>query len=83
MTTPLPVRQPLTRDEMRQLLRECAMVVKPGETLIVRVPTTWTPDQAMNYQAYAEVVASQHAPEMSVLVLAADELAIADPEAQS
>jgi hypothetical protein len=35
----------LTPDQVRQLLRECVTVVKPGETLIVRVPVTWSPEQ--------------------------------------
>jgi hypothetical protein len=78
----LPRQHPLTEDEMRQLLRECATVVKPGETLIVRVPTTWTPQQAVQYQEYVSAVTSQHAPELTVLVLIGDELGIAEATEQ-
>src|ERR1039457_1915326 len=44
-----PLRMHLSPDEIRQLLRECVTVVKPGETLVVRVPLTWTPDDVNRY----------------------------------
>jgi hypothetical protein len=40
----------LTPAEVRDLLRECVTVVKPGETLIVRVPSSLTPAQSREYQ---------------------------------
>ena len=40
---------PLTEDEVRQLLRECVTVVKPGEALVVRMAGL-TPDQHREWQ---------------------------------
>ena len=41
---------PLTPDEVRYLLRECVTVVKPGETLIIRVPWTTPRTQVRELQ---------------------------------
>ena len=46
----LPSAPSLTKDEVRQLLRECVTVVKPGETLVVRVGGEWTPAQMREMQ---------------------------------
>jgi hypothetical protein len=43
-------RGPLSRDEVRSLLRECVTVVKPGETLIIRGQPEWTPVQVREVQ---------------------------------
>lgn len=67
----------LDRETLTTLIRECVTVVKPGETLIVRVPNDWTPDQAMSYQEYAARVAADYAPGLRIIVLIGDELAIA------
>ena len=40
---------PLTEDEVRQLLRECVTVVKPGEALVVRMAGL-TPSQHREWQ---------------------------------
>jgi hypothetical protein len=45
----IPQPPPLSPDEIRRLLRECVTVVRPGETLLIRVPLTWTPDQVSRY----------------------------------
>jgi hypothetical protein len=45
----IPRPPPLAPDETRRLLRECVTVIKPGETLLIRVPLTWTPDQVSRY----------------------------------
>jgi hypothetical protein len=42
--------QTLSKDEVRRLLRECVTVVKPGETLVIRVGSGWTPDQMREMQ---------------------------------
>ena len=43
---PLPGEEhSLTPDEVRQLVRECAVVVKPGETLVIQVGPEWNPPQ--------------------------------------
>jgi hypothetical protein len=44
-----PPRWP-TADELRQFLRDNVTIVKPGETLIIRVPENWSPDQAVRYE---------------------------------
>jgi predicted SAM-dependent methyltransferase len=41
--------KPLTKDEVRQLLRECVTVVKPGEALVVRIANL-SPAQCREYQ---------------------------------
>lgn len=53
----LPPAPVLTPETARALLRECVTVVSPGETLIIRVPEGWTPQQAEYYQEYASAVA--------------------------
>lgn len=40
----------LTPEHVAQLLSECVTAVKPGETLVVRVPDWWTPNQVDEYQ---------------------------------
>jgi hypothetical protein len=40
----------LTANQIRTLLRECVTVVRPGETLIVQVGETWTPQQMSEAQ---------------------------------
>ena len=40
---------PLSEDEVRQLLRECVTVVKPGEALVVRMAGL-TPSQHREWQ---------------------------------
>ena len=40
----------LSEDEIRQLLRECVTVVKPGETLIIRAHDWWTPSHVYEVQ---------------------------------
>jgi hypothetical protein len=69
---------PLTPDEIRQLLSECVTAVKPGETLIVRVPLTWTPDQVSRYgRTISEVSEALELP-FRTLVVPAEELGIAE-----
>jgi hypothetical protein len=79
---PLPYRvtpPPLSPDEIRQLLRECVTVVKPGETLVVRVPLSWTPamvsDYSRNVRAAIEILELP----FKTVVVPGDGLAIAQP----
>ena len=44
---------PLSPDEVRQLLRECVTVVKPGETLVIR-DRNWTPNQVREIQDWMD-----------------------------
>ena len=70
---------PLTPDEVRQLLRECVTVVKPGETLVIRVPATWNPMQVREYaEAVYDGVEYLDLP-FKAFVVTGDELAIAEP----
>ena len=39
-------------DEARALLRECATVVAPDETLVIRVPDWWTPQHSHEFMRY-------------------------------
>ncbi len=70
----------LSPDEIRQLLRECVTVVKPGETLILRCPEGWTPDQAGEMQEYAAWWLAENAPEVKVLVVPHLDMAVVQPE---
>lgn len=67
----------LNPDEARALLRECATVVAPGETLVIRVPATWYPDQVQYYQEYLSARAGGA---FSVVVALGDDIAVARPD---
>ena len=75
----LPSAPPLTPDQVRQLLRECVTVVKPGETLIVRVPVTWAMDQVSNYQKNFSDWARWLDLPFKVIVVIGEELGVAEP----
>jgi hypothetical protein len=82
---PLPLRimpepPPLSPDEIRQLLRECITVVKPGETLIVRVPLTWTPDQVNRYSRIISDANEALELPFRTLVVPAGELSVAEAQ---
>ena len=75
----LPPVPSLTPDQVRQLLRECVTVVKPGETLIVRVPLTGVPEQVDRYaRDLGEVSEAMDLP-FKTVVVAAEELGVAEP----
>jgi hypothetical protein len=73
---PLQVLPPesLPPDELRQLLRECATVVKPGETLIIRTHDKWTPAQMRDLE---DMIDSRELPFRVILVPGA-ELGVAE-----
>ena len=74
----IPQPPPLTPDEIRQLLRESVTVVKPGETLILRVPWTTTPTQVRELQdSLTETEEYMEVP-FKILVIPGDELTIAE-----
>lgn len=76
----IPSPPPLTRDQVRCLLRECVTVVKPGETLVIRVPATWNPMQVREYaEAVYDRVEYLDLP-FKAFVVTGDELAVAEPE---
>ena len=70
---------PLTPDEVRQLLRECVTVVKPGEHLILRVPWSTTPSQVRELQEVVNEMAGYLELPFRMLVLPGDELGVAEP----
>ena len=75
----LPSPPPLTPDQVRQLLRECVTVVKPGEHLILRVPWGTTPTQVRELQADLVKLTIWMDVPFKVLVLPGDELGVAVP----
>lgn len=75
----LPPGPVLTREVVEAAIRECVTVVKPGETLVIRC-RDWTPDQAGQFQEYADA-AWRDLP-FRVLAVIGDELAVAPAEPQ-
>ncbi len=73
----LPSLPALTPDEIRALLRECVTVVKPGETLILRVPWTTTPSQVRELQDALTDTGEYMEVPFKVLVVPGDELTVA------
>jgi hypothetical protein len=69
----------LSEDQVRQLLRECVTVVKPGETLILRCGREWTPQQMREIQDSVDAMAEFRDLRFKVLVVPADELGVAEP----
>ena len=73
-------REPvLTPETARALLSERVTVVRPGETLVIRVPDSWTPNQAREYQRYADEATERGRIPFKVLVVTGDEFAVVQP----
>lgn len=70
-------RPPLTRDEIRQILRECVTVVKPGETLVVR-GANWTPNQTREIQQIMDEIRELGIVPFKVLAVIGDEMGVAE-----
>jgi hypothetical protein len=68
----------LTPEVARALLRECVTIVRPGETLVVRVPPSWSPQQAEWYQEHADIATADGRIPFRVLVVIGDGLAVAE-----
>lgn len=70
----------LSREELRALVRECATVVAPGETLIIRLSEGWPARQVEDYQECASAVTEPLG--FRVLVVVGEQLAVtrAQPE---
>ena len=75
------IQQPphLSPDEIRQLLRECVTVVKPGETLVVR-GTNWTPAQTREIQQAMDEMHELGIVPFKALAVFGDELGVAEFE---
>ena len=70
----------LAPDQVRQLLAECVMVVKPGEVLVLRCPEGWTPEAAEEMQQHAAWWLEENAPGVKVLVVPHLEMTVMQPE---
>jgi hypothetical protein len=71
----------LTPDVVAALLRACVTVVKPGQTLIVRVPVRSEPPVVARYQERLNTVIRDQELGFAALVLPAEELAVAESQA--
>lgn len=81
--TILPQRKPLSEDEVRQLLRECVTVIKPGETLVLRLGPDYTPRDVREISEAVRAWAGQDG-WPRVMVLPGDELGVVkEPEGTS
>lgn len=69
---------PLSEDEVRQLLRECVTVVKPGETLVVRMEGL-TPGQHGEYQRAVTDWHKHGDLPFPVFIVIGDELGVVEP----
>jgi hypothetical protein len=74
----LPHIPPFTEDEIRQLLRECVTVVRPGETLVIRLASGWTPGLAREMADEVREVVKSGNLGFSVLVVRGDEMGVAE-----
>jgi hypothetical protein len=74
----IPPRPSLTEDEVRQLLRECVTVVKPGETLVIRGDRDWTPNQMREVQDMLDGAVKWRELGFTVLVVPGEELGVAE-----
>ena len=72
----LPPEPPLTKDQIRSLLRECVTVVKPGEVLVIRAPGDWTPGQLREYAEHLEYYAGEMG--IRAMVVVGDGLGVAE-----
>ena len=68
-------RPPLSPDEIRQILRECVTVVKPGETLVIR-GANWTPNQVREIQQVMDAMHEDGRIPFEVLAVFGDELGV-------
>ena len=66
----------LDRETVRQLLRECVTVVKPGEVLLLRAADGMNPQQVREIHWIAASWLEYHAPSIKALVLPPLEIAI-------
>jgi hypothetical protein len=73
---------PLSQEEIRELLRECVTAVEPGQMLVIRVSPDFAPNQVQEYGDMVAAWAESHAPDVKVLVVAAEELGVAQREGE-
>ncbi len=68
---------PLNPDEIRQLLRECVTIVKPGETLVI-CGRDWTPNQLHEIQQRMDAMHEDGIVPFRALAVPGDELGVAE-----
>jgi hypothetical protein len=73
--TVLPPRF-LTADKVAQLLGECVTVVKPGETLVLRMGNQWTPSQVREVQDMLDAAIKERGLSFTAIVAHADGLGV-------
>lgn len=69
---------PLTKDEVRQLLRECVTVVKPGEVLVIRGLENWTVQQMREVQDVLNAMHGDGTVPFRSLIVPGAELGVAE-----
>lgn len=78
---PLQVRPMLHKETILAAIRECVTVVKPGETLAVRLSENFTSGQLREYQEAIDSMTEYRGLGIHVLVLPGEELAVLPSEA--
>lgn len=73
----LPPGRLLTPELARELAREYVTIVQPGETLIIRIPDTWTMQQMDEAQRYVNRFTAHRGTGAAILFIPGDEFAIA------
>lgn len=68
----------LDPETVRQLLRECVTVVKPGEVLFFTCPEHFTPSHVRDIQELLNWWLEHNAPDVRVMVLPHGEMAVAE-----
>ena len=64
----------LSPAEARALLRESAVVVKPGETLVIRLPVETPPSHVAEYRAVLDEMRDAFG--LTAVIIVADELGV-------
>jgi hypothetical protein len=77
----MPSVPPLTPEEIRYLLRECIVAVKPGEVLFFRCPEEWTVQQARDLYDSVHWWLDENAPTVKVMIVPDVEMAVVQPGA--
>ena len=74
----IPLPPPLNPDEIRQILRECVTIVRPGETLVIR-GRDWTPSQVHEIQQCMDAMHEDGRIPFRALAVLGDGLGVAEP----
>jgi hypothetical protein len=66
----------LTPEIAAAFIRECVTIVKPGETLAMRAPTGWAPEQVEQCQQYFDAMTEWRDLSIKLLFLPGEEFAV-------